>query len=191
TSSAATDQANLPARISARTFANPLSIAFRSARESTPQAASMRAWASEPWMSCSARRLSKETEAVKRCTNASTGSEKRPDQAFFCLDAGLVIKNKMLGIECGLTPLANNGQYKAKLLERRLAGFPQSRRAGARAGARESARARGGVRVPAGLEPRTRHLRARHRAARTGIAGKPCAALRRCTAAAPARLLAG
>ena len=44
-------------------------------------AASMRACASEPSMSASARRRSKPTEAWKRATRSDIGSAKRPDQA--------------------------------------------------------------------------------------------------------------
>jgi two-component system sensor histidine kinase AlgZ len=49
---------------------------------STPIRASMRACASEPWMSNSARRRSKSIEALKRCVRRSIGSPKRPDHAL-------------------------------------------------------------------------------------------------------------
>jgi hypothetical protein len=42
----------------------PRSISARSAALMMPCAASISAWASEPWMSNRARRLSKKTEAV-------------------------------------------------------------------------------------------------------------------------------
>jgi hypothetical protein len=46
-----------------------------------PVAASMRACASEPAMSTSARRKSKPMDALKRCIRPVIGSAKRPDHA--------------------------------------------------------------------------------------------------------------
>ena len=63
--------------LAARCCARPRSIAARSRRGRMPARASMRAWASEPWMSYLASRRSKPTEAVKRLTCSSTGSVKR------------------------------------------------------------------------------------------------------------------
>ncbi len=58
----------------------PRSMPARSLLPMMPQAASMRAWASEAAMSCSARRWSNATEAVKRLTSSSTGSREPRDQ---------------------------------------------------------------------------------------------------------------
>src|SRR5215510_2219986 len=60
----------------------PRSMSARSAAQSTPTRASMRAWASEPRTSKGASRRSKRTEAVYCFTSSLTGSLKRPDQAF-------------------------------------------------------------------------------------------------------------
>src|SRR5258706_904930 len=80
TSSRSTDHWKAPVAISARIVSMPRSIAARSSALSTPTACSIRAWASEPAISHSARRQSNPTEAVKRLTSSDTGSLKRPDQ---------------------------------------------------------------------------------------------------------------
>src|SRR5688572_15783719 len=82
TSSRSIDQSKVLARISPRICAIARSIAARSSRPMTPTFASMRACASEPWMSNSARRRSRSTDALKRCVRRSTGSPNLPDHAL-------------------------------------------------------------------------------------------------------------
>src|SRR6185503_14466002 len=97
TSSAATDQRKRPDAISRSIRARPRSIAARSRRLMMRCAASMRAWAREPAMSYLARRRSNETDAVKRLTRSSTGSEKRADQGERFLLVGIRIRVKTRG----------------------------------------------------------------------------------------------
>src|SRR5688572_9834511 len=101
TSSRSIDHGKRPEATSPAICSMPRSMAARSPAVSRFTRASMRAWASEPWMSKGARRWSKATDALKRCVRASTGSAKRPDHALpgappggssGCMEAAAVAK---------------------------------------------------------------------------------------------------
>src|SRR6266850_595193 len=140
----------------------------------------MRACASEPRMSCFARRLSKPTDAVKRLTCSSTGSLKRPDQSCGFL--------AMLG-ECSRRALRNYGQYKANHLPGLAAGFPQPRRHRARAGRRERHRAGRRTVRRAGSRASHRSLPADCRTGRAAAPRLPGGAVRALVAARAAAVL--
>ena len=57
-------------------------MSSRSVSVKMPHFVSMVAWAMEPWISCSAIRLSKSTEAVKTSTKASVAWAKRALESF-------------------------------------------------------------------------------------------------------------
>ena len=86
----------------------------------------MRAWASEPSMSNSASRWSKETDALKRCVRRSRGSAKRPDHALPAIPAGRLVV--LLHGSGGNGQIGDRGEYKSDGCGHPVAELLQPRR---------------------------------------------------------------
>src|SRR5260221_1520542 len=137
TSSRSSDHSKRPARTSSRMRARTASMAATSAAARMRQVPSMRAWATDPWMSTSASRRSKETEALKRWARASIGSAKRPDHALPADAFGSALSSGCM--EAAAMPNWGRGEYKSDGYGHPVAELLQPGGDAARAGSGERA----------------------------------------------------